>query len=236
MRAGPGPSPGLPAHSAWTCSASRSRGSPSSSSTIPSSVLLDEASAAALSGEMDDLDAISGACCAMIDACKQVHDFDRASQWCDQVTQFCERWSDQITFAACRAHYADILIWRGAWADAETLLLANLGPLAAIHPTRLADSLVRLAELRRRQGRLADVAGLLAQSQAHRRAPLVGAALALDRGDPAALTFGLFDGTLEELRAIQTRYRDEAPASRVAQYVDEVLLDGAYEVLEEVTP
>ena len=58
-----------------------------------------------------------------------------------------------------------------------------------------------------------------------------------DVGDEnVALTFGLFDGTLEELRAIQTRYRDEAPASRVAQYVDEVLLDGAYEVLEEVTP
>ena len=37
----------------------------------------------------------------------------RAAQWCEHVTEFSERWSDRITFAACRTHYADILIWRG---------------------------------------------------------------------------------------------------------------------------
>jgi LuxR family transcriptional regulator, maltose regulon positive regulatory protein len=55
-----------------------------------------------------------------------VRDFNRAGQWCDQVQEFCERWSDQLTFAACRAHYADVLIWRGAWADAEAQLVSNL--------------------------------------------------------------------------------------------------------------
>jgi hypothetical protein len=146
--------------------------------------LLDEATAAAVGGELEDPDAISMTCCALIDACKRVRDFNRASQWCDQVHEFCERWSDQLTFAACRAHYADFLIWRGAWADAESQLVSNLGPLAAIHRQRIDDSLVRLAELRRRQGRLTDAADLLAQAEGHRLAPLVGGELALDRGEP----------------------------------------------------
>jgi DNA-binding CsgD family transcriptional regulator len=145
--------------------------------------LLDEATAAAVGGELEDPDAISMTCCALIDACKRVRDFNRASQWCDQVGEFCERWSDQLTFAACRAHYADVLIWRGAWADAEAQLISNLGPLAAIHRQRIADSLVRLAELRRRQGRLTDAADLLAQAEGHWMAPLVGGELALDRGE-----------------------------------------------------
>ena len=98
--------------------------------------LLDEATAAAVGGEMDDPDAINTCCCASIDSCKRVGDFDRAGRWCDQVTELCEHWSDRLTFAACRAHHADVLMWRGAWADAEAQLVANLGPLSAIHPMR----------------------------------------------------------------------------------------------------
>ena len=53
-----------------------------------------------------------------------------------------------------------------------------------------------------------------------------------------ALTFGFFDGTLEELREIQGQ--DEggrrSETSPMAPYIEEVLLDGSYEVLEEITP
>jgi len=146
---------------------------------------LDEATAAAVAGELDDLDAISSCCCYLIDACKQVRDFERAAQWCEHVKGFCEQWSDRLTFAACRAHYADILIWRGDWSAAEAELRANLGPLADIHPKRIADGMVRLAELRRRQGLLEEAGRLLATADGHYLAPLVRAELALDRGDAA---------------------------------------------------
>jgi DNA-binding NarL/FixJ family response regulator len=147
---------------------------------------LDEATAATVAGELDDLDAISSCCCYLIDACKRVRDFERASQWCQHVKGFCEQWSDRLTFAACRAHYADILIWRGEWSEAEAELRSNLGPLADIHPNRIADGMVRLAELRRRQGQLDEAARLLEAAGGHFLAPLVRAALALDRGDAAA--------------------------------------------------
>jgi DNA-binding NarL/FixJ family response regulator len=144
---------------------------------------LDEATAATVAGELEDLDAISSCCCYLIDACKRVRDFERAAQWCEHVKGFCEQWSDRLTFAACRAHYADILIWRGDWSAAEAELRANLGPLAEIHPVRIADGMVRLAELRRRQGLLDESARLLEAADGHFLAPLVQASLALDRGD-----------------------------------------------------
>jgi DNA-binding NarL/FixJ family response regulator len=147
---------------------------------------LDEATAATVAGELDDLDAISSCCCYLIDACKRVRDFERAAQWCEHVKGFCEQWSDRLTFAACRAHYADILIWRGEWSAAEAELRSNLGALADIHPNRIADGMVRLAELRRRQGLLDEAGRLLEAADGHFLAPLVRAELALDRGDAAA--------------------------------------------------
>ena len=53
-----------------------------------------------------------------------------------------------------------------------------------------------------------------------------------------ALTFGFFEGTLEELREIQ-RQGEGGPRSEtgpMAPHIEEVLLDSSYEVLEELTP
>jgi hypothetical protein len=57
-----------------------------------------------------------------------------------------------------------------------------------------------------------------------------------DVTDPdVVLTFGLFDGTLDELREIQARYDDDGRVASLAPHVDSVLLDGSYEVVEELT-
>jgi hypothetical protein len=45
------------------------------------------------------------------------------------------------------------------------------------------------------------------------------------------LTFGFFQGSLDDLREAQSQQRGEQ-LDRIAPYVDEVLLDGAYEVVE----
>jgi LuxR family maltose regulon positive regulatory protein len=173
---------------------------------------LDEATAATVAGELVDLDAISSCCCYLIDACKRVRDFERASQWCEHVKGFCEQWSDRLTFAACRAHYADILIWRGEWSEAEAELRSNLGPLADIHPNRIADGMVRLAELRRRQGQLDEAARLLETAGGHVLAPLVRAALALDRGDAA----GAANEAERSLRRLPAEgVTDRAPALEI---------------------
>ena len=50
------------------------------------------------------------------------------------------------------------------------------------------------------------------------------------------ISFGIFDGSLEELREAQTRLSRESQVDRIQEHVKDVLLDGAYEVVEELTP
>ena len=147
--------------------------------------LLDEATAAALGGEMRELELISQTCCFMIYACERVRDFDRAGQWCTQMKEFCQRSGLTSLSAVCRAHYATVLTERGDWSEAEAELLAA-GERLALRPTQAAEAIARLGELRRRQGRFAEAAGLFDRVAFHPRAQIGHAALALERGDPEA--------------------------------------------------
>jgi hypothetical protein len=58
-----------------------------------------------------------------------------------------------------------------------------------------------------------------------------------DVADPdIVVSFGLFDGTLAELRDAQASMGRNVQVDRVTPHVAEVLLDGSYEVVEELTP
>jgi len=54
------------------------------------------------------------------------------------------------------------------------------------------------------------------------------------RDEHVVLTFGMFRGTLEELQAAQRAMDRDAQVRAVAPYVEDVLFDGAFEVLEEL--
>ncbi len=49
------------------------------------------------------------------------------------------------------------------------------------------------------------------------------------------VSFGFFDGTVEELREAQEKIGRESQVDSVDPYVEGVLLDGSYEVVEELT-
>ena len=144
---------------------------------------LDEVNAAILAGELKDLVVIGVACCYMIAACERVRDYDRAVQWCARLKVFCEKWGLRPLFAVCRTQYASICMWRGTWLEAEQELITAGDELAASRPAMTPDAVVRLAELRRRQGRLTEAASLFDQAGAHGLALLGRAELAFDRGD-----------------------------------------------------
>src|SRR5262245_19147278 len=135
---------------------------------------------------MQDLVAIGLSCCYMISACDRVRDYDRAVQWCTRLKAFCAKWGLRPLFAVCRTQYASICMWRGTWPEAERELAAATDELAASRPARTADGLVRLAELRRRQGRLVEAAEMFERAEPHGLASLGRAELAFDRGDPRA--------------------------------------------------
>ena len=144
--------------------------------------LLDEATTSAVAGEIAVVRMVEVICCHLIDACQRVRDLDRAGEWCLRVGEISERYADAEMFATCRTHYADLLVWRGQWSEAEQTLTAACRDLGGV-PRKVADGLVRLAELRRRQGRPDQAGALLAEAEGHRLALLVRAALCLDRGD-----------------------------------------------------
>jgi DNA-binding NarL/FixJ family response regulator len=144
--------------------------------------LLDEAAAAAVAGEIRDPQLVEVVCCHLIDACQRVRDFDRAGEWCRRVEQIADRFGEASLFATCRTLYGEVLLWQGAWPAAEETLTAVCRECAGA-PVKAMDGLVRLAELRRRQGRLGEAAMLLEECSEHRLAPVVRGALALDEGD-----------------------------------------------------
>jgi LuxR family maltose regulon positive regulatory protein len=146
---------------------------------------LDEAAAAALGGEFEALPYVVFSCCFVIYACERARDYDRAAQWCRKAAEFAERADVEDLNRYCRAHHAGMLMWRGLWREAEAELVATRD---ALPPTRrpplAAEVIVRLGELRRRQGRLDEAEELFAQVEEHPLAVLGRAELCLDRGDP----------------------------------------------------
>jgi hypothetical protein len=49
------------------------------------------------------------------------------------------------------------------------------------------------------------------------------------------VSFGLFDGSPEDYRAMP-RDREEGRVDRMTEFVEQTLVDGVYEVIDEVTP
>lgn len=143
---------------------------------------LDEATTAAVAGEVEDARFVELICCHLIDACKRVRDFDRAGEWCRRVEEIATRLDDAVIFTMCRNYYGEVLVWRGAWDEAELALAAASRDLANAGRDA-SDSLVRLAELRRRQRRFEEAEALLAEAEGHPLASIVAAGLAIDRGD-----------------------------------------------------
>jgi ATP/maltotriose-dependent transcriptional regulator MalT len=103
-----------------------------------------------------------------------------------------------LFFAICRNYYATVLIWKGAWDEAEAELDAVTKVLQDGRPDYLREALAKLGELRRRQGRLEEAESLLMRAEPHRLALAGRAALALDRGD-SATAIDLLERTLRRI-------------------------------------
>lgn len=58
-----------------------------------------------------------------------------------------------------------------------------------------------------------------------------------DVNDPdVVLTFGLFNGTIEELRALQSRDERAEQLENVDQLIEDILIDSSFEVIRSMSP
>ena len=148
---------------------------------------MDEALAAACGDELEHPVAITFACCQLFAACGRVRDYEHAFQWCERVADLCERRNIWSVLAATRCSYAQILIARGRYAEAERLLMAaesRYGEKGLARHRALA--VAWLADLRFRQGRLAEAGRLVERADPEPVRLVTAAAIALAQGKPAA--------------------------------------------------
>ncbi len=177
--------------------------------------LLDESTAAAVAGEVSDPDSAASACCCLIYACERVRDYDRAAQWCVRVKELSKRWSYHLMFSVCQAHYAGVLMWRGAWREAESELREAMGHFERTRPAEAAEALVKLAELRCLQGRLGEADALLAKAETAPYSMLATIPTLLARGNLALERGRAVDATDHAecyLRAVSSTGRMERVA------------------------
>ena len=145
---------------------------------------LDEAAAIALQGDAEI--PISGAwtCCFLVTTCAAVCDYARASEWCDRIAAFADRYGSRYMLAFCRAEYGAVHLWRGDWDEAERLLSASIDDFSSSRPGWSSPSLVGLAEVRRRRGAIHEAEEFLERAGSGEAAQLCRARIALDRDRP----------------------------------------------------
>jgi tetratricopeptide (TPR) repeat protein len=102
--------------------------------------------------------------CALLTACERTGELRRAREWSEACRNFASTRLDDfpVMHAHCRLAYGTVLCEAGEWTEAETEMLAALGPTSTACVPKLADGAGALATLRMMQGRLDDAAELLA--------------------------------------------------------------------------
>jgi LuxR family transcriptional regulator, maltose regulon positive regulatory protein len=144
-------------------------------------LLLDEAGTAVSAGEVQELYTTAWTFCYMIYACERIRDVERIEQWCEKMKELSHRINFKFTLGICRAHYAGALILQGKWIEAETELQGSLTDLMNSRPPYSIESIARLGELRRRQGRFTEAQKLFDQAAFHPLAILGKAGLMIEK-------------------------------------------------------
>jgi DNA-binding NarL/FixJ family response regulator len=145
--------------------------------------LIDEAFAAVASGVVSDPWAAGEIYCALFSACEMTRDVRRAEGWLHAVDRYVDRTGELPISAICRMHYGGLLCAAGRWAAAEDELLLALRIYDGSYVGSRAEPLIRLAELRVWQGRLAEAGRLLEDSAGRPEAALPLALLHLARDE-----------------------------------------------------
>jgi DNA-binding CsgD family transcriptional regulator len=146
-------------------------------------VLFDEALAAICAGELREVATEDSIMCGLFWACELANDVPRADQWMRAAADLLRR--RNVVAAFCPAHYGGILTAAGRWDEAETELVQAARHFDRGMPERRAAAMIRLADLRVRQGRLEEAAQLLDGLDRHPDAVRTLAAPHLARGELA---------------------------------------------------
>jgi DNA-binding CsgD family transcriptional regulator len=156
---------------------------------------LDEAMAAATSGEVGNLMVVGEIFCVMLSACESSGDLVRGEHWRQAAAEFAARHNSAFLGAYCRTAQGGLLAAAGRWQDAETALTEAIRAFEAGHHALRLHAVFKLAELRIYQGRLEEAEVLLTGYEDYAAAVIPLARLHLARGE-AQLARALLDQAL----------------------------------------
>jgi class 3 adenylate cyclase len=139
-------------------------------------LLLDEASAAALSGELDPFSTLT-VYCNTIGACRDVADFESAGEWTDQAMAFCEANSAGAFPGMCRVNRAEVLRFKGRLNEAEEIADSAGQELRVWIPRIAGAAFYELGEVRFRLGELAQAEQAFREADELGRTPEPGLSL-----------------------------------------------------------
>jgi DNA-binding NarL/FixJ family response regulator len=196
-------------------------------------VLSDEALAAACAGELTELATVDEVFCGLLWACELVNDVARADQWMRAAAERMRR--SNVVAAFCRAHYGGILTAAGRWREAETELVQAARHFDLGMSPRRDAAIIRLANLRVRQGRLEEAAQLLDGLAQHPDVVATLAALYLARGEVALARDLLERATQGQDNEVPTVGETTMVGPLLALLVDVHLEEGNLDGAERVT-
>ena len=183
--------------------------------------LLDETMTLVASGGVSPI--IGGtAYCTMIDACQEIDDYRRMTDWTRMLTQWCEQQPDLVPYTGqCSLHRAQIMRLNGAWPDAlEELDLAQTRYEALGLGASVGDVLYERGEVLRLQGDNDAATVAYDSADGLGRDPQPGQALLW-------LSQGRVDAAVAVVRRLLDEVPDPVHRSRVLAAAVEVLIAGS---------
>lgn len=150
--------------------------------TVEGMTLLDEALAAVAGNDVDDFCALEEIFCQLFSACEYAHDVTRADQWIRVGEAVAVRRRLPAVSAFCNTHYGAVLTAAGRWPEADAALTEAVRLWGLGQKSLRGGALIRLADLRVRQGRFEDAEQLLTGEEGSLEAALPLASISLARG------------------------------------------------------
>ncbi len=148
--------------------------------------MIDDAMSLACEGETKNDEVVGKSVCSFFTACYVAADFERVEAWSRVLRErgIVEATGHRAFLSGhCESVRGTLLCDVGRWSEAEDLLLKAYADIERAMPGRAWHPPIALAELRIRQGRLAEAEALLLGRDDHLQALLPTARLHLARGD-----------------------------------------------------
>jgi class 3 adenylate cyclase len=174
---------------------------------IEGRALLDEASVAALSGELDPHSTLV-VYCNTIGACRDVADFDRAGQWTERASEFCDSHSMSAFPGMCRVNRVEVMKFKGDLKGASHEANRAGEELRSWNPRVAAAAFYEIGEIRLRLGELAQAEQAFREADEYGKDPEPGRSLLLlAKGEAKAAAAGIRRALADETLGLPTQAR-----------------------------